>query len=515
MKLIKRNGQLKIGVILSYISTALNMAIQLFYTPVMIKLLGQSEYGLYTLVGSVVSYLSLFSLGFSGAYLRFYSRARKQEDDEAVARLNGLFLSLFLCMSFVAFVCGIVLSQFTPQLFGTKLTVYELEKAKLLMQILVVNIALTFPSSVFDSFVSSQEQYLFQRVLTLAGIIFNPFICLPLLLVGYGSVAVVGVTTGITFSKLIINICYCLKKLHIKFIFRNFEFSVLKEIAGFSFFIFLNMIIDQINWAVDKFILGRVAGTTAVAIYGVGSQINSLFIQFSTAVSSVFSPRVNRIATEKDGTAENKFTKLFIKVGRIQFLILTLIASGLVIFGKYFITEIYASGEYEDAYFVSLFLILPVLIPLIQNIGIEIQRAVNKHKFRSVVYLIMAIANIGISIPLAVKYGPIGSAVGTAISLLVANGLIMNIYYYKQIGIDVIAFWNSILGMAKGLIIPSILGVLIMFCVSIKDIFSFILWVCIYTVVYSVSFWFLGMNEEEKGLIREPVNKIMKKRNRR
>ena len=59
--------QLKSGVILSYISTGFNMIIQLVYTPVMIQLLGQSEYGLYTLVGSVVSYLSLFSLGFNGS----------------------------------------------------------------------------------------------------------------------------------------------------------------------------------------------------------------------------------------------------------------------------------------------------------------------------------------------------------------------------------------------------------------------------------------------------------------
>ena len=48
--------QLKLGVILSYLSTGLNMLIQLIYTPIMIRLLGQSEYGLYTLVGSVVSY---------------------------------------------------------------------------------------------------------------------------------------------------------------------------------------------------------------------------------------------------------------------------------------------------------------------------------------------------------------------------------------------------------------------------------------------------------------------------
>lgn len=80
-------SQLKLGVALSYVSMGLNMVVHLAYTPVMIRLLGQSEYGLYTLVGSVVSYLSLFSLGFTGAYLRFYSRYSHKGDKTGVARL--------------------------------------------------------------------------------------------------------------------------------------------------------------------------------------------------------------------------------------------------------------------------------------------------------------------------------------------------------------------------------------------------------------------------------------------
>ena len=72
-------NQLKAGVVLSYITTAVSIVIQLVYMPVMIKLLGQSEYGLYSLVSSVVSYLSLFSLGFSGAYVRCFAMSYKKK----------------------------------------------------------------------------------------------------------------------------------------------------------------------------------------------------------------------------------------------------------------------------------------------------------------------------------------------------------------------------------------------------------------------------------------------------
>ena len=134
-----KGNQLKIGVILSYVSMALNMVIQLTYTPIMIHLLGQSEYGLYTLVGSVVSYLSLFSLGFTGAYLRFYSRYMQRGDSVGVAQLNGMFLTLFLCMSATALLCGMILSRFTNQIFGSNLTLAELEKSQILMRIIYKN----------------------------------------------------------------------------------------------------------------------------------------------------------------------------------------------------------------------------------------------------------------------------------------------------------------------------------------------------------------------------------------
>ena len=139
----------------------------------------------------------------------------------------------------------------------------------------------------------------------------------------------------------------------------------------------------------------------AVAIYGVGAQINTLVTNFSTAISSVFAPRVNRIAAEEKTNMNKQFTQLMIRVGRVQYLILMLVASGFVIFGRYFITNIYSTIEYAQAYPVALLLILPAMIPLIQNLGIEIQRAVNKHQVRAIIYFIMALLNVVISIPLA------------------------------------------------------------------------------------------------------------------
>ncbi|HIZ71364.1 MAG TPA: oligosaccharide flippase family protein, partial [Candidatus Atopostipes pullistercoris] len=67
-------NQLKVGVILSYISRIITVVVGLIYTPIMIRLLGQNEYGLYNIAASTISYLGILNFGFGSAYMRFYSR---------------------------------------------------------------------------------------------------------------------------------------------------------------------------------------------------------------------------------------------------------------------------------------------------------------------------------------------------------------------------------------------------------------------------------------------------------
>lgn len=501
-------NQRKAGVILSYLGEIVKILVNLAYTPIMLRLLGQSEYGLYQLVYSVVSYLSLLSLGFGSSYLRFYSRYRAEKDEDGVAKLNGMFMTIFCVISLICIFCGAIMIKNIRTIFGTGLTDAEYSTAKVLMGLLIINLAITFPNSVFNCSITAHEKFLFQKLLILLQNLFSPFLTLPLLILGYGSIGMVSVTTFLTFALFLTNAFYCFKKLRIHFCFHGFKIGLLKEMWFFTFFIFLNQIIDQINWSVDKFLLGRLAGTTAVAVYGVGGQINTMYQSFSTSISNVFVPKVNRIVAETNDN--NELTKLFTKVGRIQFMVIVLILSGFLFFGRPFVS-IWAGDGYDASYSVALLLIVPVTIPLIQNLGIEIQRAKNMHKARSVIYMMIAIANVFISIPLIKIMGPAGAALGTAISLIVGNIFFMNWYYQKRIGLDMIYFWKQILSFIPALIAPCIVGVLLMKCANITGLVKLGLYAVVYATVYALSMYFLGMNNDEKTLIMGPIKKIIHK----
>lgn len=494
-------SQRKMGVILSYISQSVLVLSGIVYTPVMLRLLGKSEYGLYQLVYSVVSYLSLLSFGFASSYMRFYARAKAREEENEIARLNGMFMVIFLVIAAVCVACGAVMIHNIRFIFSDSLSEGEYETARVLMALMVFNLAVTFPGSVFDSFTSAHERFFFQKALTVLQNLLNPFLTLPLLLLGYGAVGMVCVTTFLSIAKLVINSWYCIKKLKVRFSFRKLSVAPLKEMWFFTFFIFLNQVIDQVNWGIDKFLLGRLVGITAVAVYGLGGQINIMYLHFSTSISSVFVPQVNELVAMTDDNGE--LTRLFTKVGRIQFMVMSLVCTGFIFLGKPFM-RFWGGTGYEESYYVALWLILPVTVPLIQNLGIEIQRAKNKHKARSVVYFLIAIANVFISIPLIKLLGAIGAAIGTGISLIVGNILFMNWYYHVQIGIDIGYFWRSIAMFIPSLIVPCVVGTLMKLFIPIGSVGMLCACVMMYTIIFCVSIYFLGMNKGE----REMVNRV-------
>ena len=500
--------QKKAGVLLSYGQTVLSTVISLVYTPVMLRLLGTSEYGTYTLVSGFISNLSLMSFGLGSAYVRYYARAKVQEGEDGVARINGMFMVIFLVIAAMSMLVGGVLVANVQNIFGAKLTAHEIETARVLMALLVVNIAVSFPCSVFSSYITANERFFFQRVINMIRTVLNPIVMLPLLLMGLGSISLVVVTLVLSVVTDAFNIWYCAKKLRMRLTFGHFDFTLLREMGGFSFFIFLNMIIDQINWTVDTTLLGIISGTAATAVYGVGAQINNYFKTLSTSISGVFTPQINRIVAE--GQGDEKLTSLFTRVGRIQFMLLMLVLTGFVFVGEPFI-EAWGGGEYQGAYAIALMLMVPVTLPLIQNLGIEIQRAKNMHQFRSKVYFFMALGNVLVSIPLGMRFGGLGCAMGTAISLIIGNGFVMNWYYQTHIGLDMKHFFRSILSMVPAMVPPALLGLLAVRLHAFSGYSGVLAFAVPYAAVYALCVYRWAMNEEERGLVRSLLRRVMRR----
>lgn len=224
-----KTNQLKAGAALSYISMGIGYLVSLVYTPIMLRLLGQSEYGLYNLVASVVAYLGVLNFGFGSAYIRYYSRYKVKEDREKIATLNGMFLIIFTLIGIVAVIAGTILAFNAEFVFGTELSNIELSRAKILLLILVINLAISFPNIVFTSHISANEKFIFQKIIQMIRTVINPFVAIPVLLMGYGSIGMVVATTILNIVAESINAYYCINKLKMTFSFRDFDLQLMKE----------------------------------------------------------------------------------------------------------------------------------------------------------------------------------------------------------------------------------------------------------------------------------------------
>lgn len=502
--MIDSSKQRKAGILLSYLALMSNFAMSIVYTPFLLKMLGKSDYGNFQYVSSIVNYLALLTFGFGGAYLRFSTPYRKKGDQEGIAKINGLFLLLFFIMGAVALVLGGLMTWQSDFILSGKLTRDELATSKTLMVILVISIFTTFPISIFNSYIIAQERFVFQKSLALFKAFFSPAVGAIVLFHGSNSVGLALASFFVSVVIDAITMVFCLMKLKMKIIISRDTLPQVKEVFVFSSYILLSMVVDQLNWSVDKFLLGKLCGTTVVTIYTVGATINSYYMSIGENISNVFVPKVYEIVGEKD---ENiKATQLMTQLGRVQSIILFLIMTGFIVFGQSFI-HLWVGDEYIDCYAIILLLMIPVTIPAIQKIGLEIQRAKNMHKFRSVLYTTVAVVNVIISIPLSKSLGAIGAALGTAITMTICNGLIMNLYYHKSIKLNMFYFWREILKLIPAALIPCVLGMVFLRFVNCSNWAGLFLGIMLYIATYTLCMLLFGINKDEK----EKVSNILRK----
>ena len=471
-------------------------------------MLGQSEYGLLQLVSSIISCLSFLNLGLSVSYLKFYASVDENDRKHQIARLNGMVMILFAVLGLIALVCGLILTLNLQLVFDRSLSPQELYKSRILMTVLSLNLGISLVSTPFQCYVRASERFVYMQLLNIVSTLISPFTGLIFLALGYGSIGLVMTTLLISLGRTSVNLYYSFQKLKMEFDFRNPDFKLLKSIGVFTFFVFINQVIDQLNIAMDKSIVTVYCGVDKTAIYSVGSQFNMYYGQFVSTILTVFElPVTMAVVHEPD---RQKVNALFARVGRICTLICGLLLSGFILFGRDFIL-LWAGKEYGQSYLVALCLLIPVTIPLIQGLGPMILRAQNRHRTTSIVYCGLGIFNILISIVLVQIFGPVGAALGTGIALILGNGLWINWYYHHYCKLDIPGFWKQIMKLFPGILMTVCAGIGMLLFLNRNSWKSLILQCFIYAGIYVFILWNTGMDSYEKNRIRQILSRWKRK----
>lgn len=499
----------KISVIISYIATILNYVALFFVTPITIRMLGKQEFGLYSLVTSVIGYLALLSLGLGSAYVRFFFRIKARKNQITVDNLNGMYFLTYIFLALLVIIFGAIFILFSQNIFGPKLTLEEHNIAKTLLLILVVNLAMTFIFSVFWSYTRAIEHFVTLEIVHLIKVLLGPMITIPTLLLGFGSIGFVLATTFISTTIEIVVVIYALKKGKIRFKFNMIDWTFLKEIFTYSMFIFGFQLLDQLNSGVDNMILGWTGGTEIISIYAVGSSIAAIILSLPNGITSVSIPQINRISSNDDYSFKiEQVNQMQFRYGRLIFIVIAFIISGFIILGFPFL-DFWAGTGYKDAYYIVLILTVPKMFGYTLAISSEFIKAENLHKTRLIIYGVTILFNIAISIPLAIIIGPIGASIGTGIAYSIYI-VFMYFYYSKSIGIDLSLFLRELIKITSTYVAIIVPFILFSNFVNLKNLWIFLSIGVGYVFTFVIiNYWFI-INDYEKGLIGAIFKKFKK-----
>lgn len=500
-------NQRRAGVILGYINIVVKNLVNLVYTPMLLSFVGQADYGVYQSCNSFVFSLTLLSFGFSQAYVRFYTQKKVNGTEDDIRRLNGVYLVLYIAVSVAAFMLGLVFAANADTIFSVGFTTEQIATARIVIAILAGSIAITIFNSVFDAFVLAHEQFRFQQTRQLATTLATPFIAYGLLCFGFGVVGVAVAQIAVSFALLVLNASFCIGGLGMRFDVRRFDKTLFKSIAAFSAWIFANQVCDLVNQNVPNILLGALTSASVVAVFAVSVQIRSVFISLSTTISNVFTPKINRIVADSDDNVA--LTQLMTRAGRCQMILFCWVYGGFALLGEFFV-EHWAGEDFSDVYWLVLVMTLPLAVSLTQNTGIEIQRAKNRHKTRSIAILITAALNVVFTVIAAPHIGYWAPAIAYFIGEALCKDVFMDWYYHKRIGLNMRYFWKRVLPVVGAALLVTAVCLIGKCFVPVVDWIGFFSWGMVYTTFFGVAIWFVVLIPQEKKSILSLIESIKK-----
>lgn len=494
----------KTGILISYVNIVLHAVIGFVYVPLLLHYIGKSEYGLYQLIGSFIAYFSIMDFGLTAAVVRFYAKYKAINDKIGMENILAIAVKGYGIIALILFIVGVICYINLDVIFATSMTIAELETAKTLFLLLLFNIVITLTTMMFRAVINANERFLFLKGTETLQMVLQPVFIILVLQQYPNAVAIAVVQTMLNIGLIIARCYYCFVKLKIRIKFHYFDKQLFNDIKNLALSVFIVVLIDQVFFKTNQIILGIFSGTATVAVYSISSLIYMNYMALSTAISGVYLPHITEIVVKNEPV--KKLSDLFIQIGRCQYYLLALVASGFIIFGKDFI-NIWAGRDFEEAYWITLLIIIPFTIDLIQNIGLSIMQAQNKYDFRAKVYFVMGLFNLFLAIPLAKLYAGIGCAFATGLSMFLGNGLIMNWYYLKVTKLDIFRFWKEIGKISICVVCLTLLGYVLYNYYNVNNVVEFIIVIVTYTVIYSFVVYKLCMNLSE----REKVQKIFQK----
>lgn len=451
---MKVNNQIKFGAVLSYVSIGFNILAGLLYTPWMIQQIGKNDYGIYTLANSIIT-LFLMDFGLSSATSRYISKYVAEGRQDKADSFLGTIYKLYIGLDIIFLVVFTAFFFFIDSIY-VNLLPSELEKFKVVFLIAAGYALLNFPFVTLNGILTAYEKFVQLKFATLLQHLLMVGLMVIALFNGAGlyTLVIVNAVSGIL--TIIYKLSVIKKKTVIKVDFSKSEKNIYKEIFGFSIWITISVLAQRLIFNITPSILGIVAGSSDIAVFGIITTIEQYSYMITTAINGMFLPKISRIYSGE--SAEKNIMPLIIKVGKFQCAINVLIVVGFAALGKDFLL-LWMGKDFALAYYGILLVMIPGVFfnaLEIANTAMIVQKKVH---IQAKIAIAVGVVNIVCSFIFSYLWGVIGSTISIFLAYSLRDILYM-IAYQKVMKFDMIMFIKQcFIKMLPATVVTLLIGV--------------------------------------------------------
>jgi O-antigen/teichoic acid export membrane protein len=420
------------NILSNWVALAISTLVGFSLAPFIVHYLGNIAYGVWVLVVSLSSYMSLLDLGMRGAVTRFVSKGKAQGNhEEAGDAVSGaLWIRLWISLAVLLASAGFALVF--NRIFGIPGPMQHEARMAILATALAVGVNLW--CGVFAGVLAALHRYdllsavsLVQTGLRAVGVVW-------LLRHGHGILALAlwDLATALVANGLYVLLAFRIYP-RLRITFRRPERQVLRKLWNYSFYAFLINVAVQVAYCSDNLVVGAFTSATAVTFYAIGGTLIAYARQIVSSVTTTFGP----MASTFEAQGSHRDLRWLLIQGTRGTLIVSLpIELALFLRGETFI-GLWMGPQYAHPSGTVLRILLLSLIACSGSAASGgIVYGMEKHRPVAVWAILEGLANLGLSIFLVRRIGISGVAWGTTIPSLFVEFVLWPPYVCRLVEIS-------------------------------------------------------------------------------
>ena len=421
-----------------YIMLGLEMAVGLLMLPFNANHLGASEYGLWMLAASVVTYFPILDLGLGPAMERAVARYRAERNPEAINEVASTLVFVFAATGLVALLIVMGVAWNIGRIFD--LPPEQAHTGRLLLMMIGAQLAIGLPFTIFGGIVNGFQRTYVNAIVSACVSLSVVVVNILVLRSGGGLVELVGLMTA---TRLLGYVAYRLNAYRVFPLLRIrpalFRKSRLRQLTSFGAWMMVQSASCKVNYGSDVLVIGAFLSTGSVAVYTVAQRLGDAVLQVTNQLNYVLFP----VVVGADSSRRNdRLAEVLVQGTRLSLATILPVAGSLALLADAVVVG-WTGPKYAAAALIVKILAMVVLVRVGSWTANTVLLGAGSHKLVAISNLIAAAINIGLSIVLIRWMGLPGVALATLVPVTVRAVVIVIPLACTRVGMSLTTFFAA------------------------------------------------------------------------